>query len=138
MKPKPLKVKNLYPEDVFPEITEEEWKRIDELLKKNMGFSLDRVSANICRRVRKRFLEDIKSACEFYLEYFSLPDFLLEDVKSHKVRLSSKLRKELEIMKKKVDEYNEGPYSRLLLKYLLNYNEWLFKLTFKDVLGDEE
>ena len=68
--PKPLSLDKEcpYPEDIFPEITKEEWERIDKLLKKEMGFSLDRVAGNINRKMwnnmKEWFTERIKSAVQ--------------------------------------------------------------------------
>jgi len=73
-KPKPLDLKeeNPYPEDIFPKITDKEWKKINELLKKELGFPLDRVAGNINRKMwnnmRDWFLERLKSAVQGLLE----------------------------------------------------------------------
>jgi len=70
MKPKPLDLENEnpYPEDIFPEITKEEWDKIDKLLLKEMGFSVDRVAGNVGRKlwngIREKFRERIKSAVQ--------------------------------------------------------------------------
>jgi len=61
-------VKNPYPEKIFPPIEEEEWRRIDELLRKELGFPLDRVSGNIGRIVWNNLMEDVKSAVQGLLE----------------------------------------------------------------------
>jgi len=61
-------LENPYPEDIFPEITKEEWKKIDELLKRELGFPLDRVAGNINRKMwnnmRERFLEMARELLE--------------------------------------------------------------------------
>lgn len=68
MKPLDLRTENPYPEDIFPEITKEEWEKIDELLKRELGFQLDRVAGNINRKmwnnIKEWFLERIKSAVQ--------------------------------------------------------------------------
>ena len=61
-------MKNPYPEKIFPPIEEEEWRRIDELLRKELGFPLDRVSGNIGRIVWNNLMEDVKSAVQGLLE----------------------------------------------------------------------
>ena len=67
----------------------------------------------------KRFAyaeEDIKSACNFYLRYKDKPKLLIE---------------EQSIFLKKIMEDLE------MIKTDPNYNEWLFKLAFKDVLEEK-
>ncbi len=72
MKPQPLDLeelkKDMYPEDIFPKITNNEWKKINKLLMKELGFPLDRVSANLNRKMWKNmsewFVEQIKSAVQ--------------------------------------------------------------------------
>jgi len=133
MKPEPLNIeelkKDMYPEDVFPNITNEEWQKIDKIIQKEMGFSLDRISANINRKIwnnmKDWFLIRIKSACEFYLEYKDKPELL---VKEH-------LKYEKEVKNKfyhpnVIDTYSLWSYDK--------YNEWLFKIAFKEVLKEGE
>jgi len=55
-----LRQKNPYPKTIFPEITVEEYKKINELLIKNLGFPLDRLSGNIGRKVWNICLDEIK------------------------------------------------------------------------------
>lgn len=38
---------NPYPEDIFPKLTDKEYKKVHEILIKELGITLDRVSANI-------------------------------------------------------------------------------------------
>lgn len=40
-----------YPESIFPKITNEEFRRINELLKKELGIQLDRLSADYLRHL---------------------------------------------------------------------------------------
>ena len=56
----PTEEDNPYHEDIFPEISSEEWKTIDKLLQKNLGFPLDRVSGNIGRTVWRGVLRQLK------------------------------------------------------------------------------
>lgn len=131
-KPKPLSLDMdfPYPKDIFPEITEEEWKKIDKLLRKEMGFSLDRVSANISRKMwdnmREWFIEQIKSACEFYLRYRNDSDLLLE---------------EQNYFSNYWELFERFKYQNYNFRWEFDndkYNEWLFKLAFKDVLEEEK
>jgi len=102
VKPKPLDLKeeNPYPEDIFPEITDKEWKKINELLKKELGFPLDRVAGNINRKMwnnmRDWFLERIKSAVQGLLidmEVTDLDEIVCSDG-SHR-RMDEKTRKRI-------------------------------------------
>ena len=42
-------VKNPYPENIFIPISKNEWKKINDIITKEMGFPLDRVSGNLMR-----------------------------------------------------------------------------------------
>ena len=46
-----------YPTDLYPEITKEQWNKIDKVLEEKFGFGLARVSANITRIMLKKFQE---------------------------------------------------------------------------------
>lgn len=43
------KIGNNYPKDIFTPISDKEYMKINELLKKEMGFPIDRVSADLMR-----------------------------------------------------------------------------------------
>jgi len=75
-----------------------------------------------CGGVEEGFdYEDVKSACEFYLKYKDSPKLLMRDFPEYK---------------KKVDYFLEGMV--ITPTAIVKYNEWLFKLAFKDVLkGDK-
>ncbi|HDJ96538.1 MAG TPA: hypothetical protein ENG45_00515 [Candidatus Aenigmarchaeota archaeon] len=47
---------NPYPEDIFTPISKEEWKKINEVLKRELGVPLDRVSGNIGRKLYEGFM----------------------------------------------------------------------------------
>jgi hypothetical protein len=54
-------IKNPYPTDIFPEITERAWKDIQKVLNdKFLGFPFDRISANLMRRARINLTEELK------------------------------------------------------------------------------
>ena len=55
-----MKKNNPYPKDIFIEPTQDEWKQIRYMLKEN-GFSLDKVSGSIGRRVWNICCEDFKT-----------------------------------------------------------------------------
>ena len=125
-KPKPLDLNfNPYPKDIFPDISKEEYKKIDELLQHKFGFTIDRLAGYISRKVlsglKQEFTERIKAAYEFYLKYKNRSGLLIEDYPEYK---------------KEIDEI----WERYILgdEFIKAYNEWLFKLAFKSVLGDEE
>ena len=42
-------IQNPYPEYLFTQMTDKEWLKINKLLKKEMGFPLDKVSGNLMR-----------------------------------------------------------------------------------------
>ena len=55
-----LEEKNPYPEEIFPPIPEEDFNKINDLLKRKMGYPIDRLSGNIGRRLYKSIIEVIK------------------------------------------------------------------------------
>ena len=70
--------------------------------------------------------EDIKSACEFYLRYKDRPRKLWVENKDNK-----------EYLKQLTKIFVMNPTPNILIRFD-NYNEWLFKLSFKDVLGEDK
>jgi len=48
-----LEKENPYPEDVFLPIPEEDFDKINDLLKKEMGYSIDRLFGNMGRKLYK-------------------------------------------------------------------------------------
>lgn len=57
-------IENPYPEDIFPEIklTKFLTNEVNYILKTKFGFSLDRLSAELMRRARSNFKEQIKQS----------------------------------------------------------------------------
>ena len=51
---------NPYPKDVFLPIPKEDFDKINDLLKKEMGYSIDRLSGDIGRKLYKSIIEEIK------------------------------------------------------------------------------
>jgi len=93
------------------------------LLKRELGFPLDRVAGNINRKMWKNmgewFVERIKSACEFYLRYKDKPELLVKECSKYK------------------EDAKQFIFNKKLNWYLKDqYNEWLFRLAFKGVLED--
>jgi len=71
-------------------------------------------------------LEDVKLACEFYLRYKNHPELLVVE---HEELID-------EMLKNKLIDYKHA--RKGLIVYDEKYNEWLFKLAFKDVLDGGE
>ncbi len=69
------------------------------------------------------YYRDIKSACEFYLRYEGNPKLFIKERPQYK--------SEQIIQEDKVKDF----LKRLNLR---PYNEWLFKLAFKDVFGKQK
>lgn len=74
--------------------------------------------------------EDIKSACEFYDRYKNYPELLIKEQKELLTKVD-KLEEAREFMEliQQFDETNS-------LRQQIQYNNWLFKFTFKDVLQE--
>jgi len=78
------------------------------------------------RAYAKKVLERIKSACEFYLKYKDNPKQLVQEQEDI-LDLSDTQTQFL--VRQKDSFYTETA--------ILEYNEWLFKLAFKDVFREE-
>jgi len=75
---------------------------------------------------------DVKSACEFYLKYQNKP-FILFNHGSHLLN-----EKQFIELKKIIDKIENSPPDIAFEELYPKYNEWLFKLAFKDVMGDRK
>jgi len=53
---------NPYPEDIFTPIPKEDFNKINELLKKEMGYPIDKLSGNIGRKIYKSIIDIIEEA----------------------------------------------------------------------------
>jgi len=84
----------------------------------------------------KRLKTRLKSACEFYLEWRNDPKLFINWYEDKKK--VDELLKFLEhhFGDEWYDNYDNEPCVKE--KIVSKYNEWLFKLAFKDVLGDKE
>lgn len=51
---------NPYPEEIFTPIPKEDFIKIDDLLKKELGYPLDRLSGNIGRKLYNSIIETLK------------------------------------------------------------------------------
>ena len=118
MKPQPLHDKGFNHSDLFTsEYIKQELKRL------NMDWKLFKK-------------EDVKSACKFYLRYKNNPELLLLEQEKllRRTRAFSKVEK---IDKRMYELHLDDNYGEEWCDLLLKYNEWLFKLAFKDVLGEK-
>ena len=55
-----LEEKNPYPEEIFPPIPKKDFDKINDFLKKEMGYPIDRLSGNMGRKLYKSLIEEIK------------------------------------------------------------------------------
>ena len=55
-----LEKENPYPEDVFLPIEKEDFNKINNWLKKKLGYPIDRLSGNLGRKIYKSIVEEIK------------------------------------------------------------------------------
>ena len=55
-----LEKENPYPEDVFLPIEKEDFNKINNWLKKELGCPIDRLSGNLGRKIYKSIVEEIK------------------------------------------------------------------------------
>lgn len=108
--PKPLELEDLW--DWF------EKKFGKDAVGRYYGYEINELINEIKRR--------IKSACEFYLRYKNHPELLVAE---HEELID-------EMLENKLIDYKHA--LKGLIVYGKKYNEWLFKLAFKDVLGDKE
>jgi len=53
-------IENPYPVDIFSEIGNDDLKKIDDLLKRELGFGIDRLSGHIGRFVFKETIKRVK------------------------------------------------------------------------------
>ncbi|RLJ09843.1 MAG: hypothetical protein DRP15_02180 [Candidatus Aenigmatarchaeota archaeon] len=71
--------------------------------------------------------EDVKSACEFYLRYKDKPELLIKE--------QSKYEEEATGFIEALSSCGEW-FSDDIYEIKNDYNKWLFKLAFKDVIKD--
>ena len=91
-------------------------KKQDEMYEKNGVIDIDKLNEAIINEIKQR----IRTACEFYLKYKDKPELLIHDFPEFEAELRDKF------------ELRVPHYSWAYTEY----NEWLFKLAFKDVFED--
>ena len=104
-------------------------------------FDLEKLQNDLNERMRT----ELKKACDFYLRYYNSPEDLLEEHKTwgkKRVMLTVEFddgREETKrtSFKKAVKVMQDMDYEKLL-ENLGEYNLWLFKTIFEQLLGDEE
>ena len=90
------------------------------------------------------FEEDIKSACEFYLRYKDKPESLIkEHLEYEKVKIwiyknDPTYVDEAKTIREIIEEIEwDNDLGDVNIFHMEKYNDWLFKLAFKDVLEEE-
>jgi len=81
--------------------------------------------------IRKKILQRIKSACEFYLRYKDNPRLFLAKEADSKTVISY-IREIQNVLGYKNPHYIAWKLAKI------DYNEWLFRFVFKDVLEEKE
>ena len=118
------------------DLNEEDFKFIDNFFEKHRikeGSGLKPLVSFAINEYKQR----LKSACEFYLRYKDKPELLIKEYPKYEEEINNFLfwgfpknnpiTHELEKKGFKVRGYINS-----------DYNEWLFKLAFKDVLEEEK
>ena len=88
----------------------------------------------------KQIILDIKSACEFYLRYKDKPElFIEEQPEKAKIEIDYETAEDIMNEIERISErYGKLEGQATIRLKIINYNDWLFKLAFKDVLENEE
>jgi len=98
-------------------------------LASNIGFAFNDSLKELIKEIKQR----LKSACEFYLRYKDKPELLFKDFKVKKIGDICNL---FGIEWTEIDlRFRKG---KAIVVIDENYNEWLFKLTFKPILKNGE
>ncbi|MHA1225324.1 MAG: hypothetical protein ACTSPV_01110 [Candidatus Hodarchaeales archaeon] len=84
------------------------------------------------------FEKDIKSACEFYLRYKDNPNGFFYSPYQNLINSKEMYLLIFELVRYSVLSKLPPKKIEELMPKLQKYNEWLFKLTFKDVLMEEK
>jgi len=92
------------------------WIKQDIVVKKDIELYLRGTDERIVQLTINKIKNKIKSACDFYLRYKDNPELLIKEYNEFSEIVK---RNNWDFLESKIDEYNE----------------WLFKLAFKDVIG---
>jgi len=92
------------------------------------------------KEVIKKFKQRLKSTCEFYLRYKDKPELFWEEQQDN---LNNKEKRGFLTFDDRLrglpeEEDRDGWDSYDELEIIQDYNSWLFKLAFKNVLGDKK
>ena len=130
MKPEPLDLKAVL-EETFETLFGDNWrKKRYHSSWHTVAYYTDSDVYAFLLDFANNIMDNIKSACEFWLKYRDKPELL---VKEH----PEIVKKEIQKKKKVFKFYSEENFIVWGYKDDIEYNEWLFKLAFKDVLGDK-
>jgi len=87
----------------------------------------------ICEKIKQR----IRSACMFYLKYKDKPELLVKE-RPDKAMIEIDYDTAEDIVKeihRIIERYGKVEAQATIRLKIIEYNEWLFRLSFKDVLG---
>ena len=84
-------------------------------------------------------IKQLKSACKFYLRYKDNPELLIrEHPDKAKIEINYETAEDVvNEIEKIIEEYGQLDAQATIRLKLIEYNEWLFRLAFKDVLGGD-
>jgi len=118
MKPKPLKLSGI-----------KRWVKKDLVIKTG---DIDRAIDLTLHKTKER----IKLACNFYRKYISRPDLLMDEhPELAKIEIDYESADDvLKEIKRIEDVYGITETQATIRDKLMDYNLWLFKLAFRDVL----
>jgi len=108
-------------EKLKPLDLEDIWKWFEEKFGED---AMNRYYGYETTRLIEEILQRIKSACEFYLRYKDKPELLIEE--------HPELKRKCKRLNRWAYESEYKPHSNMA-----EYNEWLFKLAFKKVIGEK-
>ena len=93
---------------------------------------------------KNQIKQRIKSACEFYLRYKDKPELLIKEhpeYKKHEIQIFKNHPTYADEIRKIGEIIEETKLREVLMEvdtfYTEKYNDWLFKLAFKDVLEEK-
>jgi len=87
----------------------------------------------------QEIFQHIRSACKFYLKYKDKPELLVKE-RPDKAMIEIDYDTAEDIVKeihRIVERYGKVEAQATIRLKIIEYNEWLFKLSFKDVLENE-
>ena len=104
-------------------------------LAENIGLAFNNTMRELIYEIKQR----IRSACMFYLKYKDKPELLVKE-RPDKAMIEIDYDTAEDIVKeihRIVERYGKVEAQATIRLKIIEYNEWLFKLSFKDVLENE-